>query len=443
MYCLLHKKSFWSSFAPFSLALASAFSLASMFLFLVLISPLTSQKVYCQTKNSTSNNLIASPPELNLYFFWQKGCPHCAEEELFLEELKKDFSNIHVYSYEISENRKNALLLQKVGRKLEANVSGVPFLVIGDKSFSGFSREINSAQIRSQIENCSANKCPDPLASIPGLVNPSQDNRESGPSDRTKETSASEKDTQNVSVPLLGEVNLRALSLPILSILLGLLDGFNPCAMWVLLFLISMLLGMENRKSRWILGLVFIISSALVYFLFMSAWLNLILFLGYLTWVRAVIGVVAVLGGTYSLRTFLVVKDTGCEVAGEKKRQKVFEKITQAVSKKNLLLASLGLVTLAFMVNLIELVCSAGFPAIFTQILTLNKLPIWQYYLFILVYIFFFMLDDMLIFGISMFTLEMVGVTTKYSKFSRLVGGILMLAIGILMILKPELLTFH
>jgi len=419
----LHRKSFWLVFG------------IPLITFLSSIMPFFAQKAYSQTNDNFS--------ELNLYFFWQKGCPHCAEEELFLEELKKDFSNIRVYSYEISKNRKNALLLQKVGRKLEANVSGVPFLVIGDKSFSGFSHEINSAQIRDQVEHCLVNKCSDPLVSIPGMIEGSQDSKESGKLDQVKETSVSKEAIQNVKIPILGEVNLQALSLPALSIVLGFLDGFNPCAMWVLLFLISMLLGLENKKSRWLLGLVFIISSALVYFLFMAAWLNLILFLGYLYWVKIIVGVVALAGGTYSLRSFFVAKDSGCEVAGEKKREKVFEEITQAVSKKNLLLASLGLVALAFMVNLIELVCSAGFPAIFTQILALNELSLRQYYLFILLYIFFFMLDDMLIFGISMFTLEMFGITTKYSKFSRLVGGILMFGIGILMILKPELLTFH
>ena len=86
---------------------------------------------------------------------------------------------------------------------------------------------------------------------------------------------------------------------------MGALDGFNPCAMWTLLFLISLLLEIENRKRMWILGTAFIVASASVYFLFMSAWLNLILFLGFVIWIRMFIGIMALLGGGYSLKEFI------------------------------------------------------------------------------------------------------------------------------------------
>ena len=107
---------------------------------------------------------------------------------------------------------------------------------------------------------------------------------------------------------------------------MGVLDGFNPCAMWVLLFLISLLLGMENKKRMWILGSAFIVASASVYFLFMSAWLNLILFLGFVSWVKILIGFFALLGGIYSIKEFVFNKDSGCKVTGDETRQKIFEK---------------------------------------------------------------------------------------------------------------------
>jgi hypothetical protein len=101
-----------------------------------------------------------------------------------------------------------------------------------------------------------------------------------------------------------------------------------------------------------------------------------------------------------------------------------------------------GIIVLAFLVNLVELVCSAGLPAIYTQILALNNLANWQYYFYIFLYVFFFMVDDLLIFIVAMVTLKMTGLSTRYARYSHLIGGILMIIIGILLIFKPEWLMF-
>jgi hypothetical protein len=174
----------------------------------------------------------------------------------------------------------------------------------------------------------------------------------------------------------------------------------------------------------------------------MSAWLNLILFLGFVVWVRTSIGILALLGGGYSIKEFLFNKDSGCKVAGDEKRQKTFEKMKLAIQQNSLWLAMGGIIMLAFAVNVVELICSAGLPAIYTQVLALNKMVGWQYYLYILIYIFFFMLDDLLIFFVAMVTLEMTGITTKYARISRFVGGVVMLLIGLMLIFKPEWLMF-
>lgn len=136
-----------------------------------------------------------------------------------------------------------------------------------------------------------------------------------------------------IKLPFLGDTNIHKLSLPILSVLMGLLDGFNPCAMWTLLFLISLLIGINDRKKMWILGSTFIIASASVYFIFMSAWLNLILFLGFIIWVRLLIALLALIGGGYNIREFFVNKINGCKVTGKEERRKVFDKLKNIVKK--------------------------------------------------------------------------------------------------------------
>ncbi|HOX41125.1 MAG TPA: hypothetical protein PK263_02945, partial [bacterium] len=197
-----------------------------------------------------------------------------------------------------------------------------------------------------------------------------------------------------------------------------------------------------TRKRMWLLGSAFIIASSAVYFVFMSAWLNLLLFIGLIAAVRVIIGLVALGGGMYSLRDFWTNKEGGCKVTGNEKRRAVFEKLKTIVYERSFGFALIGIVLLAFAVNLVELICSAGLPAVFTQVLTMSNLPTWQYYLYILLYIFFFMLDDLIIFFVAMFTLQLTGITTKYSRISRLVGGIVMTAIGLILIFKPSWLMF-
>jgi len=395
--------------------------IVSLFLFIILLS-LISNSVLAQENVSD---------KVNVYFFWAEGCPHCANEKPFLESLKQKYSNLEVHSLEITKSKENADLLAKVGRELNADVSGVPFTVVGKQYFIGwYDEKTTGAAIEEAVQSTIKNNFSDIVGSLITHITPNPV--------KEKEKTIPEK----ISLPILGEIETKNISLPIFTVIIGTLDGFNPCAMWVLLFLISMLLGMKNRKRMWILGITFIVASAVVYFLFMAAWLNLILFLGFIFWVRLLIALVALAGGSYNLREYFINKDSGCKVAGEEKRQKVLERVKRITHEQKFWLALVGIVILAASVNFVELICSAGLPVIFTQVLALSDLAVWQYYSYMLIYIIFFMLDDLIVFFIAMITLQMTGITTKYTRLSHLIGGILMVIIGILLIFKPELLMF-
>ena len=377
----------------------------------------------------------------DIYFFWSKGCPHCAKEKIFLEKIEDSYKNITIHQLELSESEDNVRLLLGFGEKFKTSISGVPFTVVGDEYFTGYyNDEITGAEIERAIKALTYIKPVIPQK--PSVVEPEidekqgKDNSEQLVVDLTEDN----KINQKVQVPIIGEINLQSFSLPIITIVLGLLDGFNPCAMWALLFLISLLLGMKDRKRMWILGITFVIVSAFVYFLFMVAWLKLILFLGFIAIVRYVISFVALVGGFWNLRSYFKNKNGGCTVAGSEKKRKFFDLLKAVTQKRAFILALLGIITLAFSVNLVELICSAGLPAVYVQILALNDLQVWQYYAYISLYIFVFMIDDLFVFFIAMWTLQMTGITTKYSKFSKLIGGILMVVIGLILIFKHELL---
>ncbi|MFA7254078.1 MAG: hypothetical protein WC107_06025 [Patescibacteria group bacterium] len=362
--------------------------------------------------------------EQKIIFFWAESCPHCADENVFLEKMVSDNPGLSVEKYEVSKSKENQQLLLDWSKKLNFEPNGVPVTIIGEEYVLGYMDSITDLKIESFFA-FSADTISN--GEVCAIDRPCDDK---------------EANNHKIKLPFFGEIETKNFSLPILSIVTGTLDGFNPCAMWTLLFLISLLLGMKNRKRMWILGSAFIVASAAVYFVFMSAWLNLLLFIGLIATVRIIIGLVSLGGGIFSLKDFWTNKEGGCKVTNNEKRQATFDKIKHIVHERSFILALLGIIILAFAVNLVELICSAGLPAVYTQILAMSDLPVWQYYLYILIYVFFFMLDDLIIFFIAMLTLQLTGITTRYSRISRLVGGILMLAIGLILIFKPSWLMF-
>lgn len=373
---------------------------------------------------------------VNVYFFWGDGCPHCEKEKPFLDKMAQKYPQLKINQYEVWKNTDNRQFLIEFGNKLNANVSGVPFTVIGEQYVIGWLDEKNTGkQIEDAIKCAISANCRDIGREVNGNVTDKEGENIEGEKAKTSIP-------ETMTLPIIGEIKTKNLSLPIFTILLGALDGFNPCALWTLLFLISLLLGMKDRRRMWFLGSAFIVASASVYFLFMAAWLNLLLFIGFILWIRIVVGLVALAGGSYNLKEFFTNKEAGCKVTGTEKRQKVFEKLKSITQQKSFYLALGGIIILAFAVNLVELICSAGLPVVFTQILALSYLASWQYYMYMLLYILIFMLDDLFVFIVAMTTLQMTGITTKYSRISHLIGGILMLVIGLLLIFKPEWLMF-
>ena len=370
---------------------------------------------------------------VDVYLFYGEGCPHCSKAESFLEDFdQQQDCRVTLHTYEIWNDRDNAKLYNKVLDHYDIKTGGVPFTVIGNETVVGYSSDqVSGALFDQYIQQCYAIGCESDVAQIIKDIQPVPP-----PPDDNKEI------PEQIDLPFIGAVNTASFSLPVLTVLIAAVDGFNPCAMWVLMFLISLLLGMQNRRRMWIIGITFIVTSAVVYFLFLAAWLNLFIFLGFIKWVRAIIGIVAIAAGLYHLKEYWQNKAGVCKVEKGGFKQKIKEALEEVTRSPRFLLALAGVVVIAFAVNLVELVCSAGLPAIYTHVLSLSSVPVWQYYMYLLLYILIFMLDDLIIFFVAMIALKSVMFTGKYSRFSSLVGGIIILILGILLIFRPEWLMF-
>ncbi len=378
---------------------------------------------------------------VNIYLFHSDTCPHCKEEIKYLDKLEKNYDNIRIYKYEINDSE-NAVLLEKTLELYDTTFAGTPFTIIGDKYFKGFSYENYYDRFVAAIEYYSDNGYKDKLGEYLGNVElPSYevvDSTNNGVDDYINN-----RITHKIKI-FGKEINLRNMTLPVVSVLIGLVDGFNPCAMWVLLFLISMLIGMKDRKKMLIIGSAFLLTSGLIYLLFMIAWLNAATLLLSINYVRIIIGLIAFIGAIINLRSYIKHRhDNGCDVIDDNKRSKIFNKIKKFTHEKSLVLAILGAMALAISVNIVELACSAGLPVMFIEILSMNNLSVIENVIYIGLYMLFFLIDDFIVFFVALSTMELTGFSTKYGKVSKLVGGILLLLIGLLLIFKPEWLMFN
>lgn len=391
---------------------------------------------FCNVVNAVSEkNLV------NIYLFHSYTCKHCKEEIKLLDELEKEYDNIKVYKYEVNENG-NGELLKNISEIMGSKVTGTPYTIIGNKVFSGYDYENSKGRFKGAIEYYSKYGYEDKVGEyISSIPLPSYEVKDTDPD---VDEYINDYISYKVKLPLIGEVKLKNLTLPLVTVVIGLADGFNPCAMWVLLFLISMLIGMKDKKRMWILGSTFLLTSALIYLIFMMSWLNLANLLISVVWVRVIIAIVSLVGGIINLRGYIKHrKVSGCDVVDDKKRNKIITRIKKFTTEKNFWLAILGVIVLAISVNVVELACSAGLPVMFIEILSLNNLTAIEEIIYIVLYMLFFLLDDFVVFVIAMTTLSLTGVSSKYGNLSKLIGGILMLLIGLLLMFKPEWIMFN
>lgn len=373
---------------------------------------------------------------VNLYLFYGDGCPHCAEEEKFIDEYLKTEKSAKLIKYEVWHSEENRKTWVKIQDKLNNHENGVPYLIIGDEVIVGYLDGVTDENIKKYVNKYKNDKkYEDKVAKI--LNNEEIKTK--------KEVKKKKEEVKEYNLPILGKVNPRKVSLPLLSIVLGLVDGFNPCAMWVLIFLITMLLNTKDRKKMWILGLTFILTSGLVYLAFMLAWLNLATFINQIIYVRILIAAVAIVVGFFNIKKYIEArnKDDGCDVVDSQSRKKIMNKVMDVTKESKFILAILGIMVLAASVNLIEMMCSIGLPLIFTQILSFNNLSTGSYALYMFLYILFFLIDDIVIFVIAMVTFKVTGISTKYSKYAHMVAGIITILIGLLLLINPSILMLN
>jgi len=342
-------------------------------------------------------------------FFYHPACPHCKEQMPYNQQLAQEYPNAKWVYHDTSDARELALMeqmLSALGREPE----GVPTTIINGTVIVGFAKDSTPQLLR------------DALAANGGGA---------------KNETAAKKE---ITLPFVGTVDPYSYSLPALAITLGLIDGFNPCAMWVLVYLISITLTLNDRRKFLLVVGTFLFASGALYFLIMSAWLNAFLLVGYVRPVMIGVGAVALYWGISSLREFWANRGrVVCKVGDAGGKKKLAGEIEALLSSPLSLATFAGLVVLAFTVNSIEFVCSSAIPAVFTQVLSLSGVPQLEHYAYILLYVIMYMLDDIIVFALA-FWAAGGALGDRVAAWGHAIGAAILVVLGAMLLFAPQML---
>jgi len=386
----------------------------------------------------------AGPPkpaenETIVYFFWGKGCPHCEEERKFLEGMKRELPNLEVRDYEVWHNKENAGMMALMLEARGARFVGVPVTFVSDHVYSGFTAR-SRPSIEKTIKMCSLTPCADPSRVLSKAAASGQAAQPRPFAATTSATTGMEsKDTFNI--PLLGNLNARDASLPLLTLVIAGMDSFNPCAFFVLLSLLGMLVHARSRNKMLLIGAIFVFFSGFIYFLFMAAWLNLFLVMGQLAVITTVAGSVSVLIAAINIKDFFLFKQGLSLTIPDSAKPKLFERMRKLLRSDSLVSILIGTTVLAIVANFYELLCTAGFPMVFTRILTLNNLSTPGYYLYLVLYNVIYVIPLLIIVLAFSLTLGKRQLSEWQGRVLKLVSGVMMLGLGIILLTNPTLLN--
>lgn len=386
----------------------------------------------------TPNTLQAASPEveeipwatedvdgnlnIHLYFFWSEHCPHCQEARPFIEALPDQYSWLKIHAFNLSGNEDNSILYQQMAAELGEEAISVPAFLFCGAMITGYGGPANTgAFLTENLERCYQSVLQSEEASTAENVEISN--------------------PTSLKIPLLGEFDPQSLSLPVLTVVLAGMDSFNPCAFFVLLFLLSLLVHARSRARMLAIGVTFVLLSGLIYFMFMATWLNIFMFIGQMQWITLATGLLALVVALINIKDYFWFRKGVSLSISDQAKPHLFQRMRGLVNADSLPNMMIGTVVLAVMANLYELLCTAGFPMVFTRILTLHELAPTNYYAYLAFYNLIYIIPLMIIVIIFAVTLGARKLSETQGRNLKLLSGLMMLGLGLILLFAPNALN--
>ena len=412
--------------------LPSSFRTLSSFIIVLLVMTLLLPVARAEMPGGDSLWLAQPPrmPAVDLYFFWSSRCPHCQEARPFIESLPKDYPWIRLHSLEIYDHRENRGEFERMAKTVGIVPQSVPTFMWCGKHYTGYTNEqITGQMLLSGMTDCYREHYGDPPAGAVKKISQAEPRMEKTPK------------SEVIELPWLGSLDPASYSLPVLTVVLGGLDAFNPCAFFILLFLLSLLVNTRSRGRMLLVGGLFVAVSGLVYFAFMAAWLNLFQVLGGVQLITLVAGIIAVIIGLINIKDYFWLKQGVSLSMAESNRDRLFGRMRGLLTTDRLPTLLVGTLVLAVAANSYELLCTMGLPMVFTRILTLEQLPELQYYTYLALYNLVYVLPLAVIVGLFVATMGRRKLSESEGRFLKLLSGTMMGGLGLVLVLAPDWLS--
>jgi glutaredoxin len=369
------------------------------------------------------------PSEVDIEVFVREGCPHCETAKRYLDRLTKRQPHVTVSIRDVGRDDQAYRRFQQLAEHFDLGRVGVPAFYVRGEFIVGFQSEGTSGRLLEQL----LERPPPETGVIDDGICPLDADEPCPPDTRTGEV-----ERIRIPIPFIGDRTLADLGLPLFTIVIGLLDGFNPCAMWVLLFLLSLLANLRDRRKMFVLAGTFVLVSGVVYFIFMAAWLNLFLFMAYIRSIQLMMGGLAIAIGLVNVKEFWAFGKGVSLSIPESAKPGLYARVRRILAAERMRQAIGGIVVLAVLVNLIDFICTAGFPALYTHILSQYDLEIWQYYGYLVLYNLAYIADDAVMVTIGILTLSHRKLQEREGRWLKLIGGLVMLGLGLTLIFVPH-----
>jgi len=397
---------------------------------ILLLSPAMGFSTYAYAA-AESNKQISTPPQnSDIEIFVREGCPHCARAKEFLEVLQHEQPNLKISIRDVSREPVAMERLQQLAAGKRAGSARVPAFAIGGELIVGFSDAASTGQL-----------IRDSLARSRQQRQPINEAATSCGAEVVTGCAANEAlpvpETEIFSVNFFGQsLSPEKIGLPLFTLTLGLLDGFNPCSLWVLILMISLLAPLRSRSRMLAIAGTFIAVQGIAYFVFMAAWLNLFLLIGLSRISEITIAALALLAGSINLKDFWAFgRGVSLSIPAAAKPG-IYTRMRSILQAEHLGAALFGTVVLGILVQIVELMCTSGFPALFTRILTLENMDTASYYGYLLLYDVAYMFDDVLILAIGVVTLSHRRLQEKEGRWLKLLSGLVMVGLGVYLLLQ-------
>ncbi len=387
----------------------------------------------------------ASPHPVHIYFFWGEGCPHCAIAKPYFESLVEKYPGVQLHMYEIYNSTVNQDLLSSMAEKYNFQPSGVPTFFIAQYYSVGWTEDMNTA-IEDVIRTCLKDGCPDPGE---GIVNhePVQPTPEPTPQPAIVVTPTpsepTELDKENtIDLPIFGKVDLSHTSLFLSTLFISFVDGFNPCSLWVLSILLTLTLHTGSRRKVVLIGLIFITVTALVYALFIAGLFSVLKMVSFLGWIQVVVALLALFFALVNIKDYFWYKEGISFTIADDKKTGIARGIRRVMDASQSFWGLAGAtVVLAAGVSLVEFSCTAGFPVLWSNLVSAQNVTIPVFLALLLLYMLIYQLDELLIFFSAVVTLKTSRLEEKQGRLLKLISGMLMLTLAVVMLVNPSLMN--